>query len=127
MITLLLIVKNNKYLFFKRVANVLSPGGRLGLIGGRVGSDETPEDGLMRNVKEQTGLDIVDFTFFKDYTFKNIPFKLYIHDNPNFDETQINVDFGDETYQYLDYYDVEISDNFLPLSSVFVTDYMSSQ
>lgn len=69
-----IILKNDKgeLLLYKRDNKPDIPfPGHWDLIGGHVEDGETPEKALVREVKEELGLDINDFTFFKRYQCLN--------------------------------------------------------
>lgn len=57
-VTDVLVIDGEKILLVKRAPH-LSNGGKYGLIGGYIDRDETIEQGAIREVKEETGYDIV--------------------------------------------------------------------
>jgi len=58
-----ILVRNNKILVYKRSKSKRCYAGFWDVTGGHVEKGETPEDTLKREVKEELGVDIIDFKF----------------------------------------------------------------
>lgn len=90
-------------------------------VGGRIEENETPEQALVREIKEEINSDVGSYKFFKDYYFDNRVFKTFVvkligDPNPNkedfddfgwFSKDEINnLDFAIDCKQrIIDYFD----------------------
>ncbi len=59
-----ILIRNNKILAYKRSENKKCYAGFWDVTGGHVEEKETPEDALKREVKEELGIDVIEFKFF---------------------------------------------------------------
>ena len=63
------------------------------LFGGAMEEDESPEDAVKREIKEEIGLDISGFTHFNNFQFGSI-FQYIFYKNLNLDLSKINLNEG---------------------------------
>jgi mutator protein MutT len=128
MISLLLIVKENRFLFCKRRPDDEVYGGYWGLPGGSVEKHETPVEGMIREVKEELGIDINQFRLLDKYELKNNVMNVYVHDDNNFDETTIELNEEHTEYKFFTYYEVQNNSiNFVPTNTQILLDYIRTQ
>jgi len=99
MVSLLLIVKNNQFLLFKR------PNGLYGLCGGHSENNETPVETLIREVKEEIGIDIFNFRFLKRYDLDKMINLFYVVDD-KFNEQNIKLNEEHTGWRYFTYYEI---------------------
>jgi len=64
-----ILIKDNKILIGKRPEDKKVYAGLWDVFGGHLKGDETPEDAMKREVKEELGIEIIDYKFF--YLMKN--------------------------------------------------------
>jgi mutator protein MutT len=126
MVSLLLIVKEHKFLFFKRKEKDTSFAGYWGLPGGSVEKGETPSEGMIREVQEELGIDIIDFRFLNRYNMSGNIINLYVHDTHGFDETSINLNNEHTEYKYFTFYEMQKTKRFIPSTNTFILDYLKS-
>lgn len=126
MVSLLLIVKDHRFLFCKRNPNDELYGGHWGLPGGGVDQGETPAEAMVREVDEELGITLTDFRFLKRYKLRTGTLvNLYVHDDPNFDESTIRLNEEHTEYKFFTYYEVEKNEsNFVPSNKTFILDYI---
>ncbi len=62
----------------KRSLNKRYSPGKWETIGGNIEKDETSEEALAREIKEELGVKIKNFQYFKDYQYKDRIFKFFI-------------------------------------------------
>ena len=60
---------NGKVLFLRRANHMEYEGGKWGFVGGLVNDGENMEEALMREVKEESGLNVTNIRFFNNYRF----------------------------------------------------------
>lgn len=70
--------KDNKVFITKRSQNKKYSPNKWETIGGKVEKDESFEDCLKREIKEELNTDIRSFKYLKDYFFANCHFKFYL-------------------------------------------------
>ena len=126
MVSLLLIVKDNKFLFFKRKETGTPYPGYWGLPGGSVEKNETPTEGMVREVKEELGIDIKDYRFLNRYKMDNTIINLYVSDSPNFDERTIEMNYEHTEFKYFTYFEIQNNKEFIPSTTKFLIDYIKS-
>ena len=124
MVSLLLIVKNNKFLLLRRAKEIGDFGEMFGLVGGGIEKGETPEESLKREIGEEIGMEINDFKFLGKYP-TNI-FVYYIND-PDFDESQIKLNDEHTEYKFFTYYELLNSKDVIPNNVKIVNDYMTKK
>ena len=59
-----ILIRNNKILIGKRPENKKCYAGFWDVIGGHIERNETPEEAMKREVKEELGVDIIEYKFF---------------------------------------------------------------
>ena len=128
MVSLLLIVKDKRFLFCKRRPNDEVYAGYWGLPGGSVEENETPVEGLVREVEEELGFTITDFRFLKKYEYGNHKImNVYVHDNPHFDSDVIELNEEHTEFKFFTYYEVDSGvDTFIPSTPTILLDYIRS-
>ncbi len=96
--TLIYLEKNNQYLMLHRnkKENDLNEGFWIG-VGGHVESGETPDQTIVREVKEETGLDLLSFKKRGLIYFKNDDFEeeMYLYTSSDFKGDLISCNEGD--------------------------------
>lgn len=128
MVSLLLIVKDNRFLFCKRRPHDEVYGGYWGLPGGSVEKHETPVEGLIREVKEELGIDIVEYRLLNKYQLNKTIMNVYVHDNNGFDPSTIRLNEEHTEYKFFTYYEVDQnSDEFVPTNTQILLDYIKTQ
>ena len=119
-VALLLIIKDNKVLLFKRNPKDTNNPGKYGLIGGGIEDGETPEEALKREVKEEAGVTINSFKKLKTYKFDKTSIHVFYTNNFNEDEIKLNPEHTSFKYFTAD----ELSnDNIIETNKEFVQDY----
>jgi mutator protein MutT len=119
-VALLLIIKNNKALLFKRNPKDQNNPGKYGLIGGGIEDGETPEEALKREVKEEAGVTVKSFKKLKTYNYDKTTINVFYTTNFNEDEIKLNSEHTSFKYFTLD----ELSeDNVIETNKDFVEDY----
>lgn len=126
MVSLLLIVKNNHFLLFKRDAHG-SHAGMYGFAGGTAEKNETPTETLIREVKEEIGMDIYNINFLKRYNDRGKIMNLfYIVDN-DFNEQDIRLSDEHTGWKYFTYYELTQSKDVIPTTISIVNDFLKTQ
>jgi len=124
MVSLLLIVKNNKFLLLRRADKIGNFGNMFGLVGGGIEKGETPEESLKREVMEEIGVNVNGFKFLGKYP-TNI-FVYYLND-PEFDENNIKLNEEHTEYKFFTYHDLINSKDIIPNNIRIVNDYMTKK
>jgi 8-oxo-dGTP diphosphatase len=129
MVSLLLIVKENRFLFCKRRPDDEVYGGYWGLPGGTVEENETPVEGMIREVEEELGVTISDFRFLDKYPYEgNKIMNIYVRDNNDFDPSTIRLNEEHTEYKFFTYYEVQNNSiNFVPTNTQILLDYIKTQ
>jgi len=70
--------KDNRVFIGKRALNKEYAAGEWETIGGSIEKGESAEKALAREVKEELGVKIKDFQYFRDYQYKDQTFKVFI-------------------------------------------------
>lgn len=124
MVSLLLIVKNNKFLLLKRAKEIGNFGELYGLVGGGIEKGETPEEALKREVSEEIGMTLDNFNFLGKY-----PTNLFVYylDDPEFDESQVKLNDEHTDHKFFTYYDLINSKDVIPNNIKIVNDYMTKK
>lgn len=91
-IALLFIVIDNKVLLFKRSPEETTNAGKYGMLGGHIEKGETPEEALVREVKEEAGVEIEPESFKKLKTYEMDNVQLNVFHTNEFDVENIELD-----------------------------------
>ena len=126
MFSLLLIVKDHKFLFFKRHKEDVTYSSNWGLPGGSIEKGETPVEGLIRELKEELGMVITEFTLLKKYNRNGKTINVYYKDSPDFDESQIRLNFEHTDFRYFTYHEILNGKEFIPGTIEMINDYIKS-
>lgn len=126
MVSLLLVIKNNKFLLLKRSESENNYGGFYGLPGGCVEENETPVDALIREVGEEMGIAIPNFKILKKYSHRDSFICVYYYNSSDFDENKIVLNSEHTEFDFFTYYDITQMKNFvIPTTLRFINDYLS--
>jgi mutator protein MutT len=126
MVSLLLLIKKNKYLMVKRSFEEENYAGYWGVPGGKIEKGETPKEGLKREINEEIGLSINDLTFLGEYEFNSKIF-VFFREDPKFDETSISLNEEHTDYKFFSYSEIQNNKNIIPSMKNFVIDYLSQK
>ena len=90
-------IKNNDVEVFlqKRTEDAKVAPGCFGFFGGKIEEQETPDEALKREIKEELDLSVEDYKFFKQYDFGNVLINVYISEVGEDFEGKISVNEGD--------------------------------
>ena len=120
-VSLLMVVKDNKILLFKRSETDESNPGKWAMIGGGVDPGETPEQALTREVKEEAGVFLQNFTNLKRYEYGNVILNVFYTNT--FDEANIKLNKEHSEYKYFTLEELENEENTISTNIQFAKDY----
>ena len=126
MVSLLLLVKGNKYLMVKRSFEEENYPGYWGVPGGKMEEGESPKDALIREIKEELGIIITDLKPLGKYEFNSRLFVFY-HEDPEFDESSITLNEEHTDARFFSFLEIQNNKNIIPNMKNFVIDYLSEQ
>ena len=126
MVSLLLIVKNNQFLLFKRDMNG-SHAGMYGFAGGTSEKNETPIETLIREVKEEIGMDIYNVQFLKRYNNKGKIMNMFFTIDNEFNDQDIRLSEEHTAWKYFTYYEIPQSKEVIPTTIGIVNDFLKTQ
>lgn len=125
--TLCYIEKNNKWLMLYRnkKKNDINEGKWIG-VGGHIEAGETPDQALIREIKEETNLDLIDFELLGKiyFRFKNIKETMYVYKTLHYKGELIECNEG--TLKYIDKNDI-MSLNLWEGDRIFIEDIFSNR
>jgi 8-oxo-dGTP diphosphatase len=101
----------NKILLLKRSEGTNWCPNCWALVGGKIEKNESPEEGLLREVKEETQIDLVKYKLKKIIKFDNVLEYLYISKVDN-DLVELNGEHSDYKWYSID--DIKTLDNVVP-------------
>jgi 8-oxo-dGTP pyrophosphatase MutT (NUDIX family) len=70
-VALLFIVIDNEALLFKRSEDETTNPGKYGMLGGGIEKNETPEEAIVREIREEAGVELKSFKPLKKYIYNN--------------------------------------------------------
>jgi nucleoside triphosphatase len=120
-VSLLMVVKDNKILLFKRAEDDQTNPGKWAMIGGGVDPGETPEQGLTREVKEEAGVFLQNFTRLKKYGYGNVELNVFYTNT--FDDQNIKLNKEHTEYKYFTLEELENEPNTMSTNIQFAKDY----
>jgi len=126
MVSLLLLVKNNKFLLVKRSFLEKNYSGHWGLPGGSVEKNETPTDALIREIKEELGINLPNFRLLKKYNENDWLINVYVYNSSEFDENNITLNQEHTEFGFFSYYEINNMKNIIPTTISFIIDYLSN-
>jgi 8-oxo-dGTP pyrophosphatase MutT (NUDIX family) len=121
MISLLLIVNNNRYLLFKRNDNKL-----YALPGGHIEEGETPLDAVIREIYEELSIVLPNVKLVGRYPYGDKVLNVYYYNNTEFDPSTIILDEEHEDYRWFTYYEVLNSKDTMNNITMFINDYLNN-
>jgi 8-oxo-dGTP diphosphatase len=127
MVSLLLIAKNKKFLLLKRSENENNYSGYWGLPGGGVEKNETPTDAIIREVMEETGLDITNMRLLNKYPHYNTFINLFVFNSKDFDESNIELNDEHSDWGMFSYYEILKMKNIIPTTVTFIGEYLKNE
>ena len=80
---------------------------------GTVEKGETPVEGLIRELQEEIGMTITEFTLLNKYNKNGKMFNVYYIDSPDFDESRIRLNFEHTEFRYFTYNEILTSKQFI--------------
>lgn len=122
MVSLLIVVKNNQFLLLKRSSNEDKYPEMFGLVGGSVENGETPLEAIIRETKEEIGLDIPNVNILK----KHPNICVYYYNSSEFDESKIILNEEHTEYRFFSYYEILQIKNIIPSTLGFINDYLKN-
>jgi mutator protein MutT len=126
MVSLLLIVKNNQFLLFKRDMSG-SHAGMYGFVGGTAEKNETPTETLIREVKEEIGMDIYNVNFLKRYNHKGKIMNMFYMVDNDFNDQDIRLSDEHTGWKYFTYYELTQNREVIPTTISIVNDFLKTQ
>lgn len=126
MVSLLLIVKNNQFLLFKRDMSG-THAGMYGFVGGTAEKNETPIETLIREVKEEIGMDIYNVQFLKRYNDKGKIMNMFFTIDNEFNDQDIRLSEEHTSWKYFTYYELLQNKEVIPTTIDIVNDFLKTQ
>jgi mutator protein MutT len=126
MVSLLLIAKDKKFLLLKRTDNGHKFSGYWGLPGGSVEKDETPLDAVIREVKEEIGLDIPNVKLLNTYKYPHGVINVYVYNSTDFDPTKIVLNDEHTEWKMCSYSDIYHMKNMIPTTIAYTAEFLSN-
>jgi ADP-ribose pyrophosphatase YjhB (NUDIX family) len=126
MVSLLVIVKNNHFLLFKRDMSGGNPG-MYGFVGGTAEKNETPTETLIREVREEIGMEIYNVQFLKRYNNRGNIMNLFYVVNDEFNEQDIRLSDEHTGWKYFSYYELLNSKEVIPNTVSIINDFLRTQ
>lgn len=126
MVSLLLIAKSNKFLLLRRSSGEHSYAGCWGLPGGSVEKNETPTDAIIREVKEETGLEIPNMRFLNKYSYHKTSMHVYVYNSSEFNPNEIVLNEEHTEWGMFNYHELYQMKDVIPSTVRFIGDYLSN-
>jgi 8-oxo-dGTP diphosphatase len=126
MVSLLLIIKNNRFLLLKRSELETNYGNMYGLPGGHVEKNETPTDALIREINEELGVFVPNFKILRKYKNGESFMCVYYFKSSDFDENKIKLNYEHSDFGFFSYYEIlQMKNQIIPTTIRFINDYLS--
>ena len=125
-VSLLLWIKGNKFLLLKRDKDEHQHSEKWGLAGGRFDGDETKEEALEREVKEETGVSIKgrDYKFLKKYPKDKKDVYVFYLEDKDLDLKDITLSEEHGNAQLFTYKEIlDLGKTAIPSNLEFIKDY----
>lgn len=126
MVSLLLIAKDRKFLLLRRSESEHNYSGMWGLPGGGVEENETPTDAVIREVKEETGLDIPNARLLNRYKYHNTYINVFVYNSKDFDPNQIVLNEEHTEWKMFNYYELYQMRDIIPSTVRYIGDFLSN-
>lgn len=124
MVSLLLIARENKFLLLKRSEGEHNYSGFWGLPGGGVEQNETPTDAVIREVKEEMGLEISNMRLLNKYPFHNTFINVFVYNSPEFNPNTIELNGEHTEWGMFSYYEIFNMKDVIPSTIRYIGDYI---
>lgn len=125
MVSLLLIVKDNKFLLVKRSPEDDYHPNQWALPGGSMEEGETPEEALIREVREELGISVSNYNFFNDYIIDGYNMYVFTLVSSDFDENLIKLNEEHTNYKFFTFFEIQNLKNKLNSTLKFIVDFIS--
>lgn len=122
LVSLLLINKKDKFLLFKRSSNETTNAGKYGLLGGGIEPNESPEEAIKREVKEEAGVNIGVVKKLKKYTYDNLI--IHVFYTNNFNENAIKLNNEHSSSKWFTFDELKELPNIIPTNITFAKDFL---
>lgn len=126
MVSLLLIVKENRFLLLKRSESEHNYSNYWGLPGGSVEENETPTDAVIREVYEEMGVEIPNVRLLKRYPYHNTIINVFVYNSSEFDPNGIVLNEEHTQWGMFSYYDLHQMRDIIPSTLRFISDYLQN-
>jgi ADP-ribose pyrophosphatase YjhB (NUDIX family) len=120
-VSLLIVVKNNEFLLLKKTED-----GKWGLPGGHLTTGETPKQGLVREIKEELGVDIKskNYHFLKKYMKGKKELNIFYLNN-NINSNNIKLSEEHSEFNFFSYKQImDLKEKSMSSNLEFISDYL---
>jgi ADP-ribose pyrophosphatase YjhB (NUDIX family) len=104
-----------------------SHAGMYGFVGGTAEKNETPTETLIREVKEEIGMDIYNINFLKRYNNRGKIMNLFYMVDNDFNEQDIRLSEEHTGWKYFTYYELTQNREVIPTTIDIVNDFLRTQ
>lgn len=125
MVSLLLIAKDRRFLLLKRSESEHNYSGFWGLPGGGVEKNETPTDAVIREVKEEIGLDIPNIRLLHKYPHYDTFINVFVYNSSEFDPRTIELNDEHTEWGMFSYFDIFNMKNVIPSTVRYIGDFLN--
>jgi mutator protein MutT len=117
-------VKENKFLLLKRSLGGHGYSGYWGLPGGTVEPNETPTEAIIRELQEETGLDIFNMRLLKKYPHQHTFMNVFVFNSKDFEPNNIVLNGEHTEWGMFTYFEIIKMKNVIPTTVKFIGDYL---
>jgi 8-oxo-dGTP pyrophosphatase MutT (NUDIX family) len=126
MVSLLILVKGNKFLLLKRSEDDHAFSGFWGLPGGHVEKNESIEEGLKREIEEELGISIKNFFLLtKDFSENNEIF-VFVSNDLNLEYNQIILNEEHTNFGFFNLFEIQSLSKVIPSTIKYIIEYLKN-